>query len=215
MTSLQSSGLARRGDSAEPRQRILEAAVHLFADRGFDGVTLRSIGAAVGLHNSTLFHHFRNKREIASSAFECVLERLLPCLRSVEEDDPPCLDRFVSCAEELLDHFATHRDDARFLGRALLDQDTFLHDYVRSVDRGDTRHPLVRGFSIVWGWLDRARRTGAIRPVRVFPATRILIGILIFEPSYETPERAEHVAARKEEIAHFIRSALRPEVRAT
>jgi AcrR family transcriptional regulator len=43
------------------RDRIVAAARRLFAERGFEGVTLRLIGQEIGLHNSSLIHHFANK----------------------------------------------------------------------------------------------------------------------------------------------------------
>lgn len=92
--SWESEGFA--ASQRDPRERILEAALSLFAEKGFDAVTLRAIGARVGLHNSSLFHHFRSKAEMAQVVFDRVLARVLPILEPLAEDDRPDLERFLA-----------------------------------------------------------------------------------------------------------------------
>jgi AcrR family transcriptional regulator len=199
-----------------PRERVVEAALHLFAEHGFSRVTLRAIGTEVGLHNSSLFHHFRGKAEIAAAVFERVLGRLLPQIEPLLEDEPPSLDCFVERLVALGDHFLAEPDDARFLLRVILDPQVFAVDYVASVDESDTSNPLVQLFSSVWGWLDRARNAGAIRPVRISQATRNLMGMLLFEPVYgygpigPGPHEADRQRHRRLEIESFVRGALAP-----
>jgi AcrR family transcriptional regulator len=52
---------------AETRQRILEAARHLFAASGFEASTTRDIADAAGIANGTLFNYFANKEAILAS----------------------------------------------------------------------------------------------------------------------------------------------------
>jgi AcrR family transcriptional regulator len=49
---------------AELRERIIAAALRLFADRGFDQVTVEEIAAEAGISLSTLFRHVRGKDEL-------------------------------------------------------------------------------------------------------------------------------------------------------
>jgi len=51
-------------DAAVTRARILDAALELFANRGFYGTSMRQIGAASGVTGSALYHHFENKDAI-------------------------------------------------------------------------------------------------------------------------------------------------------
>ncbi len=51
------------------RERILDAAAALFSREGYTGVSIRDITRAVGIKESSLYNHFRNK--------EAVLESLL------------------------------------------------------------------------------------------------------------------------------------------
>lgn len=202
-----------------PRERIVHEARQLFAAHGFSRVTLRSIGARVGLHNSTLFHHFRGKGEIAQAVFDGVLERLLPMIEPIGAGDPPDLDRFVERMVAVAEYFMDEPDDARFLVRVLLDPEVFLASYVGSIDPDDAESPIVRLFSLVWGWLGRARGAGVIREVRVYQATRNLFGVVLFEPVYAATDSSEDFSAgeveerrrhRRLEVAAFVRGALEP-----
>jgi AcrR family transcriptional regulator len=199
-----------------PRERVVDAALRLFAERGFSRVTMRTIGAEVGLHNSTLFHHFRGKGEIAAAVFERVLGRLQPLIEPLNQDDPPSLDHLVRQTLALGDHFLHQPDDARYLLRVILDPDVFVAAYVDALDHGDASNPLVQLLSTVWGWLDRARSAGAIRPVRISQATRNLMGMLLFEPVYghasvsPQPDEQDRRRHRRIEIESFVRGALAP-----
>ena len=203
----------------DPRQRILEGALSLFAEKGFDAVTLRAIGARVGLHNSSLFHHFRGKADLARAAFDLVLGRVVPKLERLAEDDPPDLDRFIGVLVELADYFADHPDEARFLTRAVIDPALFFDVFASRDDRGAAESPVVRLFTLLWGWLDRARTAGVIRSVAVLQTTRNLFGLLLFEPSYglgttypggpvQPPELRR--SQRKQELSDFVRGGLAP-----
>ncbi len=52
------------GMAVDTRQRILEAALDLFSQRGFEAVSVRDIAGAVGIRESSLYNHFRSKRDI-------------------------------------------------------------------------------------------------------------------------------------------------------
>jgi len=41
----------------QARERVLMAAEHLFAEKGYGPVTLRQIGTQAGIHHSSLYHH--------------------------------------------------------------------------------------------------------------------------------------------------------------
>lgn len=53
------------------RDRILDAAESLFADRGFEGAAMRDIAAGAKLNPASLYNHFTSKQAL----FEAVLER--------------------------------------------------------------------------------------------------------------------------------------------
>ena len=69
-----------RGQGASRRGEILAAAKHLFAEEGVAHVTMRRIGAAVGVSPTALYMHFADKdamlAAIAQDTFEALLSRL-------------------------------------------------------------------------------------------------------------------------------------------
>ena len=48
----------------ETRQRIMDAAVRLFSERGFDGATTRAIAALAGVNEVTLFRQYGSKKSL-------------------------------------------------------------------------------------------------------------------------------------------------------
>lgn len=51
-------------EATNTRQRVLEEASSLFAERGFHGTSTRAIADAVGIRQPSLFYHFSSKAEI-------------------------------------------------------------------------------------------------------------------------------------------------------
>jgi AcrR family transcriptional regulator len=85
MPTLSPSPVSRepqRRKGAVTRERILDAAEQLFAERGFEGATLRDVATRVGIRNPSLYNHFDSKEGL----YAAVLERGVgPVLRVLAE----------------------------------------------------------------------------------------------------------------------------------
>ncbi|WP_433760266.1 TetR/AcrR family transcriptional regulator [Nocardia sp. CA-135398] len=53
---------------SDTRERILEVAMGLFAQRGFEACTVRDLAGAVGIKPPGIYSHFRSKEAILSEA---------------------------------------------------------------------------------------------------------------------------------------------------
>lgn len=60
--------------SAETTDRILEAAATLFAEHGYNGVSIRMIVREAGVHISSLYHRYASKAELLEAVFRWYLE---------------------------------------------------------------------------------------------------------------------------------------------
>ena len=62
--------VAARAEASEAtRQRILEAARHLFTERGYFNTSIQDIRRTSGLSIGSIYHHFSGKEEIARDLF--------------------------------------------------------------------------------------------------------------------------------------------------
>lgn len=59
------------------RQQIVKVAAQLFAERGFRGVSIYDIGAAVGISGPALYKHFASKDALLAEMLVGISERLL------------------------------------------------------------------------------------------------------------------------------------------
>lgn len=79
------SDTARGRAKAERRDAILFATAELFADRGYAGVSLEDIGAAVGVSGPAVYRHFAGKQALLGALLIGVSERLVEGGRAVSE----------------------------------------------------------------------------------------------------------------------------------
>lgn len=69
------------------RQQILSTAANLFAARGFHGVSMGDIGAAVGVSGPALYKHFAGKEDILGQCLMHASDQLLAGARELLSDD--------------------------------------------------------------------------------------------------------------------------------
>jgi len=68
------------------RQRLLDAAVLVCADRGLQGSTTREIAEAAGVNEVTLFRHFGSKEKLISEVFQRAVAAQMESLSETEPD---------------------------------------------------------------------------------------------------------------------------------
>ncbi|GGZ57328.1 TetR family transcriptional regulator [Streptomyces inusitatus] len=69
--------MSTRTDAPTRREQILREAARLFAERGFHGVGVDEIGAAVGISGPGLYRHFAGKDAMLAELLVGISERLL------------------------------------------------------------------------------------------------------------------------------------------
>jgi len=79
---------ARDRAKAERSDAILHAAARLFAARGYSGVSLEDIGAAVGVSGPAVYRHFAGKQALLGAVLVKVSQDLIRGGRRVSEESP-------------------------------------------------------------------------------------------------------------------------------
>lgn len=80
------------------RRQILDTAVNLFYEIGFEGASLRDLAQKVGINKATVYHYFESKEEILYNILDEVGQSLLAGLEEahVSSTDPmECLKAMV------------------------------------------------------------------------------------------------------------------------
>src|ERR687891_2936024 len=89
----------------QTRQLIAETAWRLFADRGFDRVTIAEIAREAQVAEATVFNYFPTKEDLFYSPLEAFGTRLVDAIRSRDPGETAlaACRRFLLDAEGLLD----------------------------------------------------------------------------------------------------------------
>ncbi|MEU8588022.1 TetR/AcrR family transcriptional regulator [Streptomyces sp. NPDC048664] len=129
--------MATRTDAPTRREQILKEAARLFAERGFHGVGVDEIGAAVGISGPGLYRHFAGKDAMLAELLVGISGQLLTgARRRIAEVDGGSGGRN---AQEALDSLIEGHIDFALDDRPLIT----LHD--RELDRlRDSDRKLVR-----------------------------------------------------------------------
>jgi AcrR family transcriptional regulator len=102
-------------DGRQTRQTILDAALELFAEKGYFGTSLRDIATVVGVRESALYNYFKGKEALFSAlidaAHEHKAEQLAGLLEQPAADVRIVLERLTTL---VLDNFCAPRQQQLF-----------------------------------------------------------------------------------------------------
>jgi TetR/AcrR family transcriptional regulator, fatty acid metabolism regulator protein len=113
------------------RQTILDAAVRLFAQKGFHGVSTAELAESAGVAEGTIFRYFSSKDKLLISALDRAMERLLEALRRDDDPQSPVTERLLRFIGNHLHLIREHPELARFIIVELRQTPEFLRRYPR------------------------------------------------------------------------------------
>lgn len=73
----------------ESRKRILDQALTLFAEHGYDRTTVRMIAAGAGISQGLLYNYFRSKKDVLQALFEQSMAKVFESFALVATLPPP------------------------------------------------------------------------------------------------------------------------------
>ncbi|MFJ3879551.1 TetR/AcrR family transcriptional regulator [Streptomyces sp. NPDC090077] len=190
--------MSTRAATPTRREQILSEAARLFAERGFHGVGVDEIGAAVGISGPGLYRHFAGKDAMLAELLVGISERLLTGgRRRVEEEagDPAAI--LASLVEGHID-FAL--DD-----RALITLHDRELDRLREADRKLVRQ-LQRQYVELWVEVVRELHP-EVGEAEVRVAVHAVFGLLNSTPHLAAPGR-EATESLLRRLAHGAFGAL-------
>ena len=95
-----------RGVSGETRQRILDVALDLFVEQGYEKTSLREIAEGVGVTKAALYYHFQSKEDIVNTLHLPVHELMHSAMTRI--GDTAGTASWLAFLDWLIDQLAAH-----------------------------------------------------------------------------------------------------------
>ncbi len=110
-------GTSEDGYQLDTRSRILQAALDVFAARGFDAATIREITSRVGLSHGLVKYHFKSKDALWREAIRFMFDRVRPAMQLTEYETSTLSPReqFEAELRRGIQYYARHPEHLRIL----------------------------------------------------------------------------------------------------
>ena len=94
----QQSVRKQRANGVESRRRILDAAVEIAGERGYEGTSIALVSAKCGLPASSIYWHFKDKDDLIAAVIERSFETWLAAVELPGEEAGTALERVTAMA---------------------------------------------------------------------------------------------------------------------
>ncbi len=188
----------------DTKERILEAALELFSQKGYEGTNIRELAASLGLVKSGIYKHYESKEEIWNALLDRMIAYYGERFGSAEHlpPIPDSPEEFIAITMRMAD--LTIHDDRIVKTRKVLTLEQFRDDRARDLATKHFLTGLTEMFTSVFaGMMDK----GLIRrsdPAMLAFAYSTPVSALIHLCDRE-PEKTEEAEARIEAFSrHFL-----------
>ena len=154
----------------DKRRQLLDAAVRVFARKGFHASRVGDIAEEAGVAHGLLYHYFKSKDQVLEAVFHENWSVLLARIESVEETEEPAADQIRHIAAIVLRTWL-HRPDvvrvviqefgrspelAERIGELTRPIDVLQRVIERGIERGEFRKDVNPSFAatVVYGSID-------------------------------------------------------------
>ncbi|NEZ02706.1 TetR family transcriptional regulator [Wenzhouxiangella sp. XN201] len=112
-----------RKSGEQRREEIVQAVIHLAAEKDGGQITAQAIADRVGIAQPTVFRHFKTRDRILEAVIEWIARQLLGVVGSVAAGTGPADERLRQLLEQQLSFIAKHRGLPRLLFSERLHQE--------------------------------------------------------------------------------------------
>lgn len=165
------------------KNKILDAAEQLFADKGFNGTSLREITSQAEVNLAAVNYHFGSKKELIKAVMSRYMNELSPRLESAlqtlcnQEEQPSLVEVFSAFIEPLLSLNAFKENGTsnflQLLGRGYTDSQGFLRWFLT------TQYPTV-----ISSFINAVQRAyPELTPEEMFWRLHFTMGTVVFTMS--------------------------------
>jgi TetR/AcrR family transcriptional regulator len=139
----------------DTRDRVLQTAQALFAERGYRGTSLRDIAKRIGIKAPSLLHHFPSKQQLYVAVLDRMFESIEDRANAIAWGRESPQERMRQAVCDAIDFIASRPDFVRIMWKELADES--------GVGRQVLKRRLPPLFSIAVNFIFRGQREGAFR----------------------------------------------------
>jgi AcrR family transcriptional regulator len=138
----------------EKRRLLLDAAVRVFARKGYHASRVGDIAEKAGVAHGLLYHYFASKEDVLRAVFRETWRALIETIQSVEEAGDPPREQLRKVAEILLRSWRRDPDLVRVL----------VLEVMRSQHLPGEMDEIGESFAAIQDIVERGQADGSIRP---------------------------------------------------
>jgi AcrR family transcriptional regulator len=185
------------------KERILDASISLFAERGYDAASVQEIVDRAGVTKGALYHHFRAKDDLLYEIYRGLIDRQQAGLDRIAMAGAPAGETLLNLIIDLVESTAASRPAAIVFGREMHKLAAESMAAVRAA-----RRRYHEGFRAV---IERGVAEGAFAATAsAETVTLIVFGIVNQLPQWFRPDGPTSPRALAEEIGGFVLAGLAP-----
>ena len=150
----------------EKRRQLLDAAVRVFARKGFHASRVGDIAEEAGVAHGLLYHYFESKDQVLEAVFHDNWSVLLARIGSVEESDEPAADQLRHIAAVVLRTWLHLPDVVRVV----------IREFGRSPELAERIGDLAQPIDSIARVIERGIERGEFKPVDPRVAATVVYG---------------------------------------
>ena len=144
----------RSTNGGDKRRLILDAAVRVFAAKGYHTCRVGDIAEEAGIAHGLLYHYFSSKEEVLETVFRENWTELLDVFARIEASDEPPVEQLGAIAKTLLRAWRDRPDLVRVMVREI----------ARSPQLQGQVDEIRAGFLVIQRVIERGQADGSFRP---------------------------------------------------
>jgi len=185
---------------ASSKERIIQTAAALFAERGYHAVGVSDICEAVGLSRGTLYHHIRSKEDILEEICGNYMSQLGVLARQTVKEESEPEAQLERLGRDLLDIIARHKAELTVCFREIQSL---------TGERRERVLALHADYERIWADVLKAgAKTGQFLP---YSKTRLkgLLGMYYYSYIWIRPDRPAMIEESTIELNDIVLKAVR------
>jgi TetR/AcrR family transcriptional regulator, fatty acid metabolism regulator protein len=147
---------ARNARAVDKRRVILDAAIHVFARRGFHSCRVSDVADEAGVAYGLVYHYFRSKEEILNTLFAERWQLMLDAIVEIDKREQTAREKLHQVAGFIIDSYKHEPDLMKVI----------IVEVTRAANTFGRHHlpKIEEAYGLIAGIIEQARADGSFKP---------------------------------------------------